>query len=504
MGASTMPDMTRDDGWAVPIVAMIIAFITILSIGGFALSSQAVRESVVVRNESQAFQAASAGIDEAMARLPGGLTGTYTIDASRLGTGTSAVVNVVVASPFSYRVTSTGYAPGGATEQLMTEFTRFDLYGMNVNAGGSGDMFSTGSVGSGTDVYGPFYTGNAITTGHFSEGPLFAGGNVTGGTYTGIADGYAGGTVGVSPFATSVGTFPKLPTLPAIDTPKLQGYANIAKAQSTDNKMGDSTTAITEVQSPDPAGTPGKYPTAPTVPTPTGRYRYGGLTNTTQPWYKFFGPGNGSISAPGEGTTAVTINSATPFFGKGPKQSTSYDDFAWASEFILTVNGTVFIDGPFEIDMPNDVIKYQGNGTIVANGPIHLHVKGFQPFETMRTGGTPEGAHQIFPDDLALGVGKQIVGFVSPTEILIDCPSGQTTGSRATDEDFAGAFYCPAKIQFTGKFVLAGSIITNNMVGPGSGNNIQLRTSPNLKDNVPRAMPGRNDGLVGFTKWVRK
>jgi hypothetical protein len=489
MGTSVGWNTARDDGWAVPIVAMIIAFITVLSIGGFALSSQAVRESVVVRGESQAFQAASAGMDEAMARLPGGVTGTYTIDASKLGTGTSAQVIVVGVPPFSYRVTSTGYAPGGATEQLMTEFTRFDLYGMNVNAGGGGNMFSSGSVGSGTDVYGPFYTGNAVTTGHFSEGPLFVGGNVTGGTYTGIANGYAGGTVGVSPFATSVGSFPKLPTLPAIDTARLEGYANIARQQSIDNKMGDSTTAITEGT----LNTPGTYP----------RTMFGGWTKLTMPHYKYYGPASG-ISAQGAGTTAVTINSQTSF-GNGAKDSNNYDDFAWdGAEYVLSVNGTVFIDGPFEINMPDKVIKYQGNGTIVANGPVHLHVKGFQPFRTMLSGGSPSVSHQIFPDDPAPGVGKQIVGFVSPTEILLDCPAGQTTGSRATDEDFAGAFYCPAKIQFTGKFVLAGSIITNEMVGPGTSNDIQLRTSPNLKDNVPRAMPGRNDGLVGFTKWIRK
>jgi hypothetical protein len=465
----------RDDGWAVPIVAMIIAFITILSIGGFALSSQAVRESVVVRNESQAFQAANAGIDEVMARLPGGITGTYTIDASKLGTGTSAVVNVVRASPYSYRVTSTGYTTTGASEQIMTEFTRFELYGMNVNAGNTGDMFSSGGFNTGSHIFGPLYTGNGITTGEFFEGPLFAGGNVTGGSYSGIANAYVGGTGGGTIGASSLGTFPRMPPLPTLDTAKMQGYMDLAKAQSIDNLMGDTSSPITEVSG-------GTYP----------RTLYKSWSKVTYPHYKYYGPSAG-MSAVGAGATDVLIDSTTGSFGQSG--NTGYDDFAWDSGTkMLTVNGTVFIDGDFEINMPSAVIVYQGNGTIVANGTVHLNVKSFGPREHMLSSG---GSHQNFPAD-------KCVGFVSPTEIHLTCAGEAKDKARTDDENIAGAFYCPAQIKLDGTFILAGSVITNSLVGPGSANYMQLRTSPNLKDVAPTSMPGRNDGLMGFTKWIRK
>jgi hypothetical protein len=479
MGTRAHGDMGRDDGWAVPIVAMIIAFITILSIGGFALSSQAVRESVVVRNESQAFQAANAGIDEVMARLPGGITGTYTIDASKLGTGTSAVINVVKSSPYSYRVTSTGYTTTGASEQIMTEFTRFDLYGMNVNAGNTGDMFSSGGFNPGSHIFGPLYTGNGITTGEFFEGPLFAGGNVTGGNYSGITNAYVGGTVGVSGLP-APGTFPRMPPLPTLDTARMQGYMEVAKTQSIDNKMGDTTSALNEGT----LNTPGTYP----------RTLYKSWLKATYPHYKYYGPAAG-ISAVGAGATDVIIGATTAAFGNGPKDSSTYDDFAWDGKETLTVNGTVFIDGDFEINMSSADVVYQGNGTIVTNGTVHLNVKSFGPSQHMADG--PAGSHQNFPAD-------KCVGFVSPTEIHLTSAGAAKDKLRAEDENIAGAFYCPAQIKLDGSFILAGSVITNSLVGPGPTYYMQLRTAPNLKDVAPTSMPGRNDGLMGFTKWIRK
>jgi hypothetical protein len=359
-------------------------------------------------------------------------------------------------------------------------------------------MFGTGGLGTGSGIFGPFYTGGNVTRGVFnggpSAGPLFVGGNITGGTYSNIANAYVGGTVGVSGLP-APGMFPKLPSLPAIDAPKLEGYWNMATQQSIDNKMGDSSTDFAEGTPNTPPGTyanPGTYP----------RTMYGGWTKTTMPHYKYYGPAAGPTQPPGGGTTGVTIDANTASFGSGAEGDTKWDDFAWnKATKTLHVNGTVFIDGPLTI-ANEGVVMYKGNGTIVANGAIHLNVGGFQPFGGLKTYGGLN--HQIFPDETAVG-SKQIVGFVSPTEIHITCLNGQTSTTEiGTDENIAGAFYCPAKVEFTGKFVLAGSIITNNMVGPGSTNNIQLRTSPNLREFVPKAMPGRNDGLVGFTKWIRK
>jgi hypothetical protein len=159
------------------------------------------------------------------------------------------------------------------------------------------------------------------------------------------------------------------------------------------------------------------------------------------------------------------------------------------------VNGTVFIDGKFTLDMVDVDVKYMGNGTIVANNEIIITAKTFGPFSTMQTANGLN--HQNFPSN-------QVVGFVSPTKITLTDGGGNKSKERGTDPGIAGAFYCPAQIVFGKNVMVAGSVITNKMVGPGSGNNVHLRNSPNLKEFAPQSMPGRNDGLMGITKWVRR
>jgi hypothetical protein len=488
----------EETGWAMPIVVTMIALITVLTFGAYAVSSQALKESSFVQGESVAFQAANAGVDQAMAHLPGGQTGTYTISASQLGTGATAVVNIEKVSVFTYKLTSTGYAYGQNSEQISTEFSRFDLYGMNVSAGGSGDMWSTGAVKGNSAVYGPYYTGAGIATGRFYEGPLFVSGNITGGTFNGIGDAYYGGTLGGLTATHLNSSVPKMPPLPSIDAVKMQGYVDVARAQSVDNVMGDWTTAIQEAQV---TGVPGTYNTW-----PSARKSYAtamGWAAASYPYYKYIGP-IGGMSALGAGTTNVVINSSTPSFGKFPSSpsigATGYDDFAWDSaQKVLYVSGTVFIDGAFTVAMDKENVKYMGNGAIVANGPIHITAGTFGPMEGMVDGvvnGTTL-AHQNFPANAC-------VGFVSPTEIHLTGAPGNSDKSRSDDPDIAGAFYCPAQIRFEKNILVAGSMITNLMVGPGNGNNVHIRTSPTLVDVAPQGMPARNEGLMGYSKWIRK
>jgi Tfp pilus assembly protein PilX len=489
----------RDDGWAIPIVAMIIAFVTVLSVGGFALSSQSLRESVVVEDESRAFQAANAGLDAAIAHLPGGQM-SYTFGPADLGSDTTATVTVTKPTAFTYIVTSTGTAKRTSngqisSEQVVAEFTRFDLYGMNISAGTENppaDMFGAGTVKGNSDVYGPYYTGTGIASGHFSYGPVFVAGNVTGGTFSDIVNAYVGGSAGGLTATTMSSSVPKMPPLPAVDAVKLQGWLDTAKAQSIDNKMGDTSTALNE----------GTLNTAGTYP----RTLYSNWNKTTTyPYYKYYGPAAGSFASGGGltvggGTTHLVIDKNTASFGNGPEGGGTFDDFAWNKDKkLLFVNGTVFIDGDFTIDMKNDTVLYYGNGTIVSNGKVHIIAKVFQPFAGLSTAIVDGKSwdHQTFPEN-------QVVGFVSPTEIHLTGSSGNSDKARGDDPDIAGAFYCPLQIQFENNLLVAGSIITNKMVGPNSGNNVHLRNSPNLAQVAPQGLPGRNDGLMGFTRWIRK
>jgi hypothetical protein len=371
---------------------------------------------------------------------------------------------------------------------VMAEFTRFDLYDMNISAGGSGDMFSTGSVKGNSAVYGPYYTGAGIESGRFSYGPLFVAGDITGGQFSNIRDAYVGGSTG-SLTATNLNTtVPKMPPLPVLDPTAMQGFLDLAKAQSIDNKIGDTTSPNTEVDS---TRNPATYTTV-----VSGRKSYAtmmGWPVSSYPYYKYIGPATG-MSSIGLGTTDVIINKTTPSFGNPVS-----DDFAWdKANYLLYVNGTVFIDGDFEIS-GMDKVEYKGNGAIVANGTVHITAKVFQPFGGLQTA-TVDGTswdHQTFPNGWCLG-------FVSPTEIHLTGSSGNSDKARGDDPDIAGAFFCPAQIVFEKNILVAGSVITNMMVGPGSGNNVHLRNSPNLKDVAPQSMPGRNDGLMGYTKWIRK
>jgi hypothetical protein len=500
--------MSTDDGWAVPIVAMIIAFVTVLSVGGFALSSQALHESVVVQDESRAFQAANAGLDAAIARIPGGAA-TYQFGPAELGADTSAVVTVE-GNSFAYKVTSTGYARRASNgqitqEQIITEFTRFDLYGMNVSAGGGGDMFSTGSVKGNSAVYGPFYTAGSINSARFEDGPLFVGGSIgiSSSKFTNIHEAYVVGTGGTNTKAAHLySTMPKL-DIPAIDADGMRGWLDTAKAQSIDNKMGDWSDTVAEAD----ATKATDLEKALTYNTVSGKQSFATLKGwgaANFPYYKYLGPASGLTLPLGEGTTNVVIDGSTATFGRcqtSPNIGTlGYDDFAWnAAEHVLYVNGTVFIDGAFTLNMPGEQVKYMGNGMIVANGPITISASQFGPLQGLDPGvsGGTTYSKQNFPANRCLG-------FVSPKAIYLTGSQGNSEKKREDDPDIAGAFYCPALVKFSNNLLVAGSVITDLMAGPGSGNNVHLRNSPNLKDNAPQGMPARNDGLMGITKWVRR
>jgi hypothetical protein len=398
---------------------------------------------------------------------------------------------------FTYIVTSTGTARRASngqisSERVIAEFVRFDLYDMNLSAGSDGtDMFGSNGIRGNSEIFGPFYTGRGIDTSRFTGGPLFVGGNVTGGTFTGIATAYVAGTGGTTiGAATLVSSIPKMPALPAIGAAELQAYVDLAKAESVDNLAGDTGSASAYAEAA-VRGTPGTYNTVVTG-------RAGGYGGRNYPYYKYIGP-TGALA----GATAVTINAnlETGSFGKVPASpsgtSSQYDDFAWdAKQKVLYVNGTVFVDGPLTIEGRTDV-KYMGNGTIVANGPIRIVCNTFGPFDGLKTDPDTGLNHQDFNSN-------RVLGFVSTTSIYLEDADGNPSKERDSDPGIVGAFYCKPGVQFANNLMVAGSVITDKMIGPNSGNNVHIRNSPNLKEFAPQSLPGRKDGLMGFTRWIRK
>jgi len=140
-------------------------------------------------------------------------------------------------------------------------------------------------------------------------------------------------------------------------------------------------------------------------------------------FYKCVGA-DGAASTVGAGTQGLTIGgtgSWGSWSGDGHYNiANSTDDFCYDDvNNILTVRGTVFVDGPLHIV---DSIKYNGNGTIVANGDITIE-QDLKP----NTADTESDA-------------THVLGLVTPNNII--CNAGTSNNKAPTDPpNVMGAYF---------------------------------------------------------------
>lgn len=488
--------LASDAGYAMVVVMGIIAVLTVIAFGGFAMSQQALHEAGVNRQESQAFQAANGALDAAIAnvRINRGGVGssgfTMNFTAAQLGSG-SASVTAQPVSAHEILLTSVGRGTDGSTETIRVRLWAMDIYGMNMaTSAGFNSSAAAGSFNGNASVYGPFYThgdlrqgdnlGNSMSGG-FNWGPIF--------TYQGTVDvkeGYlgqvnflyydpihGGDPRGVSNVSNLIPSVPRI-NLPRVDEAYLNERYREAEGQSTDNRRGSGVDSNTEWNS-------GTH-------TYTGALAPGARADA----YKVI---DNNSSMDRSRTTPYVIGDAVAFGDPS-------HDFAWnPTDRILTVWGTVFVDGPLEFR--GGAIRYVGNGIIVANGDVTFVQTDFIPARELLEAMPPSHvlpqtmlANQKFRDG-------EVVGIATPGNIGLSRSSGGNYTGPDSQPTHAGAFFAGNRIWIDSRVTIVGSVISEGIEVRGN-NNMDLRTSPNLGEVVSDDMPGSGMVIVSMGGWTRQ
>jgi hypothetical protein len=484
-----MKDLTdvarRDEGVALITVIGVLVLCTIIVIAGFVLSEQALHESVRTRNQSAAFQAASAGLDAALADVQvRGFQPTNFPMSGTVGASGSYLVTLTPMPDSEYWAVSTGTSPSGAKEVIQTRFFYMNLWEMNLAAGSQQSLQAgTGALRGTTSITGPFYMkGTMDLSGNSSmeKGPLF----IYQGDLNRITNGSSIGTAAdpIRVFVTGAlrnctdvnsvhisyrsSSVPNI-TLPKVDAEYLESAYDTAISESFDNLMGPSS-SIGNLES--SGGDPATYSSMVMgVPFSGNRSTASGASSH----YKYIGPESGP-SAQGAGTTPLVIG-GTGSWGKWDYNTTSglvHDDFAFDDvNKILYIEGTVFVDGPITF---NGDIRHKGNGTLVSNGSI-----------TVNGSLTPYSPTNNFDDTTAL---KWALGLVTPLDLV--CNAGGANLKSATDwPDAAGAWFVGGSATFTKNVLFRGSMLAG--VIDAQHNNLHLVTNPLLPTYLPSSLPGR-------------
>lgn len=363
-----------DEGVALVLVMGVLALVTTLVTGGFVISQQALHESERVNKETQAFQAANAGLDGVVAKIQyqGFDTADYPLHltAAQTGAGESTVTAELVGKN-EYLLVSTGRGRDNTTETVRVRMYFLDLYGMNVSSGAKLDAnASNGKINGTTTIYGPLFTNGSLDSSNLGNGsggikwgPLMVkDGNVdSSGDYIDVGTIYYEPphtvSVGTNPQPKMIASVPKF-VVPPVDSTYLQAALGRAQSESADNNQGPllSRPGITNTE----------------VRTKGDSASY----NTTSPIAHNRPPGSISTYSGNAGAYKVIDNdgvinrSHTSGLVLGPTTfGTATDDFAFDGT-TLTCWGTVFIDGPL---ITTKAINYVGKGIIVVNGPITLN-----------------------------------------------------------------------------------------------------------------------------------
>lgn len=462
---------TGDEGMAMVVVMGVLSVVTVVAIMAFYLAGQSMTEAAVNETRSIAFQMANSGIDAALADIQANGFGARTSwDASITAMGTYHVA-VAPSTDGDYLATAVGTSSSGATETIQVKFYYLNLWDVNMGAGESASLGGGSGWNGNASITGPFYIRGDMewtSSANFNKGPLFlrdgrlilSGSGDVGSTTLPIklyaTKGYTGKTENLYASAVSY-TVPDI-KLPWVDDTYMNEQLANAKAESIDNKSGDSTgaVALVECSGVDPS-------TYTTVDASLGRVRAVTVPAATSQFYKYYG--DDTRAALGAGTHRLTIGGSN-FGWVNPLDITKHDDFAFR-DGTLYIEGTVFVDGPVTIG--TGVTQYVGNGTIVANGPI-----------TVNGMLNPVGG---------LGTNGCALGFVTP-------------GAVTLNDEMKGAVFCNGTFGLYGTHTsFEGTILAGKIYGDKP--NISITNNPILKEVLPKAMPGRNMSMLTKGAWTR-
>lgn len=532
---SRMWKAARDDsGVAMLTVMGVIAIITVLAVGSYAVASQSLHETKRVESESKAFRAANSGLDRVLASFSeqSVTNGTFPLSGTTPDGSYTVTVEDIDPGYGEYRLTSVGVGVDGTRETVSQQFYFMNLWKMNFAGTGDQTLISgSGGLKGTSNIVGPFYMkGNLAIASNMAvlEGPLF----VKGGSISVASSGQLGsptqyirvfcdgtvppnytkggaGGVFVSQVSRSV---PDI-TLPQISAEQLQAWATKAQAESVDNIMGPpDRSTVTNLEA--IGNDPNTYATMqpPNSATWTRQYADTRAAGTRNANYKFIGNADGTISALGQGTTALHIGNRS--FGSWGSLTTtgtalpgdghytianSHDDFAYDdARNILYIEGTVFVDGPVYFD---ENMYYIGNGTIVANGNIYVNGM-LRPYGSTIPDGT--GNYNWIGEQ-----NKWALGLATPGNFVVATQDNNPLGGNSDLEEarkaqptVAGAFYAQGVVTFQHNVLMRGSVIAGRI--DSQHPNMCLVTNPLLPTYLPQSLPGVDSGLLMPGLWTRR
>lgn len=482
-----------DSGMALFVVMAAILLVTVVASTAYVLSSQVLDESVRVQRQTSAFQAANSGADVALERIAknGFSTADFPVEGVAVD-GSTYTTNVTPSSNAEYVCQSVGVDPNGNTERITIRFFYLNLWNMNI-ASGAGDALGGGSVKGTTSVFGPFYVRGGVELGSNStveRGPFFIkGGDLTLkgsgeiGGQEGPIDLYVTGGVSGKPASINVrslsNSVPDI-VLPAVDADYLAEKLTIAKSESIDNAQGDSESPPANLEC--QAGNPLTYTT---MQPPSSATWTRPKAPGASAYYKVVGP-DSQPSAVGAGSSALTIGgtgSWGSWSGDGRYTLTTRDDFTFDDTTnVLTVDGTVFIDGPLFI---NEAITYRGNGTIVCNGDITI-TDSWRP-DTPGNNNYMDANHAV--------------GLVTPGNIIVIAKSNNLGKNPDEQPDLCGAFFASKDFSMSGNLLIKGSVLAGSISFKHA--NEHLVTDPNLPTFLPQGMPGAGSYILTKGAWTR-
>lgn len=472
-----------DGGFAMAAVLGIAAVVTVVAIGAYFLASETLHDSVRNRGETRAFQVANSGLELELATFNSDNLDDYPKNGTT--EDGSYAVTVQQLDAYEYIIQCRGVSEG-ANETVTQRFFYLNLWDLNMGAG-EGASLGGGSAWNGqATIDGPLYIRGDMEWGSSSNyygGPLFirdgklitthGGAGCDLGTAADPVRVYCtGGTVDLhkidahidGPVRTSV---PDI-ELPWVTSDYMDAAEELARKESTDNKMGGIASSAPNTETVIIHLVPQSYADGTTIP---GRLMADTAPAGTSDYYKYRGDagGHGPLN---NGTHTLDIGGASfgAWPGNGyPAASATFDDFAYdAGTGTLYVNGTVLIDGP--VNILAGVNNYVGNGTLVCNGDVYI-----------------EG--NLVPRD-----------GLSASEALGIVTAGDVWLHR---EQMTGAVFC------NGTFTLdkPGTVYEGTVLAgviSATSPNITLRTNPILKDVLPESMPGAGGGLIFPGTWSRQ
>lgn len=487
-----------DSGYTLVTVIGIIALMTVLAIGAFEMSQQALQDTVRTSHSVAAFQAANSGVDAALQRI---MTRTY-IEADfpmtyTFSDGSSFVVTVTPSGSSNYLCSSTGMDSSGAKSVVRVSFFSLNIWNMEIGSGQQ--SLGGGSVKGTTSVYGPLYVRGALALGSNSmieNGPLFV--NVGTDTNSGITlqgNGKVGSLGAVNVYCNGVtpdtgGNFNAVVSnsvpniaLPAVDSAYLSTAYNQAKVESVDNFLGSppSTQPNLECDS-------GNALTYLTVQPPNSGTWTRATAAGASSYYKVVGVDSGWGPTVNGGTHGLAIGSTSfgTWYGDGHTTTPDqHDDFAFdAVNKRLYVEGTVFVDGPLSLTGP---IKYVGNGCIVVNGDITI--------------GTTNGDTLIPDTTTGFMDAQHALGLVTAGSMVVG--AGTNNDKDPTDvPDVCGAFFAGRDFGMSNNCLVRGSVLANSISFNHA--NQHLVTEPLLPTYLPKSLPGNGQSILTKSAWVRQ